>query len=162
MSILTSSTLFTAVATLLVTSTSAAPSPPLLTPALEARDYSTAAATAAWVTVDPSGTASTVTPAVTVSDGITTTISAAPYHLTATSATKTEYAEVAGVATAGPTATNAKGAGSFLECNNVDGTYAPFCEPTQNSSLYLGTTYYGACRSGPGTADPLTDSTDRP
>lgn len=117
--------------------------PPLVTPVLEAR---APAATDPWVSVDTSGVPVTVTPVVTVVDGATTTISAAPNDLTATVVTRTDYAEITtstGTAPPEPTATNKDGTGSFLVCNNADGANAPFCQPSQNSSLYPGTTYYG-------------------
>ncbi|ROV95016.1 hypothetical protein VMCG_08357 [Cytospora schulzeri] len=125
---------------------SAAPPPPVLEARAPSADSSAAAATHAWVTVDKSGTPVTVTPVVTVDgDGTTTTVSAPPEELTATVVTRTEYAEVTtstGTAPPGPTATSADGAGSFLVCENAEGLYAPFCQPTQNTSLYPGTTYY--------------------
>lgn len=117
--------------------------PPLATPVLEAR---APAATDPWVSVDTSGVPVTVTPVVTVVDGATTTMSAAPNDLTATVVTRTDYAEVTtstGTAPPEPTATNKDGTGSFLVCNNADGENAPFCQPSHNSSLYPGTTYYG-------------------
>lgn len=117
--------------------------PPLVTPVLEAR---APAATDPWVSVDTSGEPVTVTPVVTVVDGATTTISAAPNDLTATVVTRTDNAEKTtstGTAPPEPTATNKDGTGSFLVCNNADGVNAPFCQPSQNSSLYPGTTYYG-------------------
>lgn len=117
--------------------------PPLVTPVLEAR---APAATDPWVSVDTSGVPVTVTPVVTVVDGATTTISAAPNDLTETVVTRTEHAEITtstGTAPPEPTATNKDGTGSFLVCNNADGEYAPFCQPSYNSSLYPGTTYYG-------------------
>ncbi|KAJ0122267.1 hypothetical protein J7T55_002779 [Diaporthe amygdali] len=116
--------------------------PPLVTPVLEAR---APAATDPWVSVDTSGTPVTVTPVVTVVDGATTTISPAPNDLTATVVTRTDYAEITtstGTAPPEPTATNKDGSGSFMVCNNADGVNAPFCQPSQNSSLYPGTTYY--------------------
>lgn len=128
-------------ATLLVGAAHAVPAP-AVTPALALR----AEATDAWVSVDKTGLPSTVTPVVTVSDGTTTTLSAIPTELTATLLTRTEYGELTtstGTSAAEPTATNKKGAGSFLVCSNSDGDYAPFCEPAKNSSLYVGTTYYG-------------------
>ncbi|KUI54623.1 hypothetical protein VP1G_02016 [Cytospora mali] len=137
---LTSPKLLTAAAAALLLRPASA-APPLLTPALEAR--APAATDNVWVTVDTSGTPVTVTPVVSVVDGATTTISAVPNDLTATVITRTKYAEVTtSTGSAAPTATNANGAGSFLVCNNADGVYAPFCQPTQNSSLYTGTTYY--------------------
>lgn len=130
-------------------SSSAAP-PPVPDPILEARapERPTTDDAAAWVTVDTSGTPVTVTPVVSVDvvDGTTTTVSAAPNDLTATVVTRTRYAEVTtstGTTAPAPTATNKNGAGSFLACDNVDGEYAPFCQPAPNSSLYPGTTYYG-------------------
>ncbi|KAI7773815.1 hypothetical protein LA080_009851 [Diaporthe eres] len=116
--------------------------PPLVTPVLDAR---APAATDPWVSVDTSGMPVTVTPVVTVVDGATTTISAAPNDLTATVVTRTDYAEITtstGTAPPEPTATNKDGTGSFLVCNNADGVNAPFCQPSHNSSLYPGTTYY--------------------
>lgn len=117
--------------------------PPLVTPVLDAR---APAATDPWVSVDTSGVPVTVTPVVTVVDGATTTISAVPNDLTATVVTRTDYAEITtstGTAPPEPTATNKDGTGSFLVCNNADGANAPFCQPSYNSSLYPGTTYYG-------------------
>ncbi|KAG6368704.1 hypothetical protein INS49_002917 [Diaporthe citri] len=116
--------------------------PPLVTPVLDAR---APAATDPWVSVDTSGVPVTVTPVVTVVDGATTTISAAPNDLTATVVTRTDHAEITtstGTAPPEPTATNKDGTGSFLVCNNSDGINAPFCQPSHNSSLYPGTTYY--------------------
>lgn len=115
---------------------------PAPTPALELR----AEATDAWVSVDKTGKPTTVTPVVTVSDGMPTTLSAIPTELTATVLTRTAYGELTtstGTSPAEPTASNKKGAGAFLVCSNPDAEYAPFCEPAKNSSLYTGTTYYG-------------------
>lgn len=135
----TSAKLLTA-AVLLLRAVTAVPAPDP-TPGLELR----AEPTDAWVSVDTTGLPSTVTPVVTVSDGTPTTLSAIPTELTATLLTKTEYGELTtstGTTAAQPTATNKKGAGSFLRCSNSDGDYSPFCEPAKNSSLYPGTTYY--------------------
>lgn len=120
-----------------------APAPtPTPTPALELR----AEATDAWVSVDKTGKPTTITPVVTVSDGLPTTLSAIPTELTATILTRTAYGELTtstGTAPAQPTASNKNGAGSFLVCSSPDAEYAPFCEPAKDSSLYTGTTYYG-------------------
>jgi hypothetical protein len=133
--------------------------PPLVTLVLEAR---TPAATDPWVSVDTSGQPVTVTPVVTVVDGATTTISAAPNDLTATVVTRTDYAEVTtstGTAPPEPTATGKDGTGSFLVCRNAEGEYAPFCQPSYNSSLFPGTTYYGMRTSN---HSPIGSSTFRP
>lgn len=136
----------------------ASAAPPLVAPGpLEGRSpdatmsatatATTTATDAAWVSVGASGTPVTVTPLVTVVDGTTTTLSAVPNDLTATVVTRTGHAEdttSTGTTAPGPTATGADGSGSFLVCDNADGEYAPFCQPVQNSSLYPGTTYYGA------------------
>ncbi|CAN8101475.1 unnamed protein product [Discula destructiva] len=120
----------------------AIPAPePTPAPALELR----AEATDVWISVDKTGLPSTVTPVVTVSDGVPTTLSGIPIELTATVVTRTAWGELTtstGTAPALPTADNKKGKGSFLVCSNADGDYSPFCEPTKNSSLYAGTTYY--------------------
>lgn len=105
------------------------------------------AAADAWISVDSTGLPSTVTPVRTVADGVPTTLSAAPVALTATVRTRTAYGELTtstGTTPAGPTADNKKGQGAFLACQNAEGAFAPFCEPAGNSSLYPGTTYYGA------------------
>lgn len=116
---------------------------PTTTPSLNPR----ADPTIAWITVDSTGLASTITPVVTISDGVPTTLSAIPPDLTATVLTRTEYGEVVtstGTAPALPTAQNAEGKGYFLACSNVDGEAAPFCEPSKaGGDLYVGTTYYG-------------------
>lgn len=134
-----------AAAAILFKVTRALPAPeptPTLSPALAQR----ADATDAWISVDSTGLPSTVIPAVTVSDGVATTISAIPTELTATVLTRTAYGELTtstGTAPAEPTAQNKKGQGAFLACSNPTGDFAPFCEPAKNSSLYPGTTYYG-------------------
>lgn len=110
---------------------------PAPTRAIELR----ADATDAWVSVDKTGLPTTVTPV--VSGG--TTLSAIPTALTATVLTRTAYGELttsSGTAAALPTASNKKGKGAFLVCSNKDGDYAPFCEPSRDSSLYTGTTYF--------------------
>lgn len=123
----------------------AAPEPTAGTPALQLR----AEPTDAWITVDKTGLPTTVTPVVTVSDGVATTISAIPTDLTATVLTRTAYGELTtstGTAPALPTAQNGKVEGYFLACSSSggdDGEGAPFCEPSAGSDLYPGTTYYG-------------------
>lgn len=117
---------------------SPAPAPaPAPTRAIELR----AEATDAWVSVDKTGQPTTVTPVVSGA----TTLSAIPTELTATELTRTAYGELTtstGTAPALPTAANKKGKGAFLVCSNPDGDYAPFCEPSADSSLYTGTTYF--------------------
>lgn len=97
-----------------------------------AADTTTAALapTDAWVSVGSDGTAKTITPQLTTISGTPTVISAKP--TTSGTATTTEQPEA--------TATN--GAGSFPVCNNVDGNWAPFCAPSNGSTLNPGTTYY--------------------
>lgn len=141
-------------AAMLIKAAHAVPAPEPTPAALQLR----ADATDAWISVDSTGLPSTVTPVVTVSDGVATTISAIPTELTATILTKTEYGEVTtstGTAPAEPTAQNKKGKGAFLACSNTDGDYAPFCEPAKNSSLYPGTTYYGKLLVGDEYLDVL-------
>ncbi|KAF3006173.1 hypothetical protein E8E14_008734 [Neopestalotiopsis sp. 37M] len=97
-----------------------------------------------WVTVDDSGTASTVTPYVTTVDGVTSTVSAAPNDITGTVFTQTSYGKITTSTGSAPiaTATATDGAGSFGVCNNKDGADAPWCSPNDGSNLYPGTTYY--------------------
>lgn len=97
-----------------------------------------------WVTVDESGRPRTVTPIHTTISGTPTVISGAPNDVTATVITRTNMGEIS--TSTGepplPTATASKGAGAFRVCDNKDGPNAPFCLPTEGSSLYPGTTYY--------------------
>lgn len=122
-----------------VTAMPAQQDPPFPAPtrAIELR----AEATDAWVSVDKTGLPTTITPVVSGA----TTLSAIPTELTATVVTRTAYGELTtstGTAPALPTANNKKGKGAFLVCSNADGDYAPFCEPSADSSLYTGTTYF--------------------
>ncbi|EOO00735.1 hypothetical protein UCRPA7_3754 [Phaeoacremonium minimum UCRPA7] len=97
-----------------------------------------------WVTVGPDGTPKTVTPVLTTISGTPTVISGAPNDLTATVFTRTSQGDVrtsTGDAPI-PTATDKAGAGSFSVCHNKDGVNAPFCQPSANSTLNPGKTYY--------------------
>lgn len=119
-----------------------APSP-TVAPILLAR----ADPTAPWVSVDDEGRpAKTLTPFMTVGeDGTSYREDAAPHDLTATVYTYTNYGKV--TTTTGdppnPTATNVNNQGAFPRCFNIDGENAPFCAPTQGSTLFEGSTYYG-------------------
>ncbi|KAI1262885.1 hypothetical protein F5Y18DRAFT_396565 [Xylariaceae sp. FL1019] len=97
-----------------------------------------------WVTVGTDGSAVTVTPVQTTVDGTPTIVSAAPHDLTATVYTETYNLGISTTTGAPPqpTATNTDGSGSFSICNNLDGDMAPWCEPTAQDPLYVGTTYY--------------------
>ncbi|OBT81532.1 hypothetical protein VE02_09558 [Pseudogymnoascus sp. 03VT05] len=79
-----------------------------------------------YITVNPDGAASTVTPVATTINGIATTINASP------SATTTG---------AGAQETQAGGS-SFDVCHNKDGPSAPFCVPTNGTHLEPRSTYY--------------------
>ncbi|GAB1315409.1 hypothetical protein MFIFM68171_05619 [Madurella fahalii] len=106
-----------------------------------------AAAPRPWVTVDPSGVASTVTPAVITTQGHRATVLEAPSSLIST-ATYTispdgrpsTYTGLAPVAEA----TGSTEAGVFLACGNDNaiGPDAPFCQPRRGSTLHPGRTYY--------------------
>lgn len=101
----------------------------------------TESALAPWVSVDASGTPiATITPVLATISGIPTTISAAPVSLTA--ATTTQQGDSKPTTTSGEAPTST-GGGAFIECNNPDGEFAPFCEPGNGSSVYVGETYYG-------------------
>ncbi len=108
-----------------------------------------ASATAPWVTVGDDGVPKTVTPVLSTISGTPTVISGAPDALTASIVTQTTQGLVrtstlSGSANApAPTATAADGAGAFTVCHNKDGPRAPFCAPTEGTTLNPGTTYYG-------------------
>ncbi|KAI0160747.1 hypothetical protein GGR57DRAFT_456219 [Xylariaceae sp. FL1272] len=97
-----------------------------------------------WITVGTDGSAVTVTPVQTTIDGTPTVLSAAPHDLTATVYTETYNLGIS--TTTGsppqPTATNTDGAGAFAACHNLEGDMAPWCEPTAQDPLYVGSTYY--------------------
>ncbi|KAK4108870.1 hypothetical protein N656DRAFT_783829 [Canariomyces notabilis] len=106
------------------------------------------AAAVPWVTVDPSGGASTVTPVVFTTEGQRTTVQEAPASLLST-ATYTlsppgrpasTYTGLAPVASA----TGSAADGVFLACGNANnvGPDEPFCLPKSGSVLYPGRTYY--------------------
>lgn len=87
--------------------------------------------TDAWVSVGSAGVAQTITPVLTTISGTPTVLSAKP----TTSGTATSSVP--------PEATATSGAGSFPVCSNVDGDLAPFCAPSNGSTLHPGATYYG-------------------
>ena len=102
----------------------------------------------AWVTIDSAGTASTVTPRISVNNGQTTTVSAPPADVTATgihtltiSGTTTTSTGLYPVATAGRDG-HFGSEGAFLACDVNQGTIAPFCLPKTGSTLNPGLTYY--------------------
>ncbi|KPM40620.1 hypothetical protein AK830_g5972 [Neonectria ditissima] len=101
--------------------------------------------TAAWVQVDDEGQpAATNTPSMTVVDGVTSIENGAPHDITASVYTITANAKV--TTSTGdppnPTATAKNGQGAFARCHNMDGEHAPFCDPSANSTLFVGSTYY--------------------
>ncbi|KAI2783802.1 hypothetical protein F4815DRAFT_314751 [Daldinia loculata] len=98
-----------------------------------------------WVTVNEDGKPSTVTPVLSTISGSPTVISGAPHDLTATVFTETNYGKVSTSTGTAPIPTptgGSAGAGSFPVCHNKDGDHAPWCQPTQETPLYVGTTYY--------------------
>ena len=103
------------------------------------------AALPVWVTVDPSGSASTLVPAVITTQGQRATILQPPASLLST-ATYTlspngrvsTYTGLAPVASA----TGDSDAGIFLACSTIVGVNEPFCLPKAGSTLYPGRTYY--------------------
>lgn len=102
--------------------------------------------TAAWVQVDDEGQpAATNTPSMTVVDGVTSIENGAPHDITASVYTITAHAKV--TTSTGdppnPSATGKNGQGAFARCHNMDGEHAPFCDPSANSTLFVGSTYYG-------------------
>lgn len=100
--------------------------------------------TEVWVTVDESGIPRTVTPVQTTISGTPTIISGAPYEVTGTLFTSTrvdaKLTTVSGPAQ--PKATGTDGSGAFAVCHNLDGPFAPFCDPQNNATLYPDATYY--------------------
>lgn len=95
-----------------------------------------------WVTVDADGAAQTITPSVSG----TRTVSGAPEYVTQTSVYALTTAEgmvqtLTGMAPV-VTATARSGAGAFLQCRNLLGLDAPFCQPRRGSLLTPGNTYY--------------------
>ncbi|KAI1074863.1 hypothetical protein F5B20DRAFT_585873 [Whalleya microplaca] len=99
-----------------------------------------------WVTVDDDGQPKTVTPVLSTVDGTPTVVSAAPHDITATVFTRTDYGKVStSTGSVPPIATPTGGsaeAGSFPVCHNKDGDLAPWCAPTEGTTLYPGTSYY--------------------
>jgi len=91
-----------------------------------------------WISVDPSGIpVATYTPSITTVNGVETTLNPIPYSLTATG-TATQTASNSAETTA------ATRGGSFQECHNRDGKYAPFCSPTNGSDVNVDGKYYGS------------------
>lgn len=100
-----------------------------------------------WVTVDPSGVASTVTPAVITTQGHRATVLEAPSSLISTATYTVSPDGRLSTYTGLPPVAEATGsseAGVFLACgseNNV-GPDEPFCQPKRGSTLQPGRTYY--------------------
>ncbi|KAI1765076.1 hypothetical protein GGR53DRAFT_491468 [Hypoxylon sp. FL1150] len=116
----------------------------LVSAAPNLRPRATDTALEPWVTVNDDGKPSTVTPVLTTISGTPTILSGAPHDLTATVFTETSMGKISTSTGTAPmaTATASDGAGSFQVCNNKDGDYAPWCIPTEGTTLYPGTTYY--------------------
>ena len=100
-----------------------------------------------WVTVDATGSAQTVRPAVITTEGHLATISNAPSPLLSTatytlspSGRASTYTGLAPVASA--TGTGGSLAGVFPACNTEVGPVEPFCLPKSGSELHPGKTYY--------------------
>jgi hypothetical protein len=99
-----------------------------------------------WVTVDASGKAATITPTVTTSNGVASTISPAPdallktgtYTLSPTSGAVKTTTGLSPVATA----SSPKGDGVFFACQVYVSVDRPFCQPQSGSRLNPGKTYY--------------------
>ncbi|KAK4237812.1 hypothetical protein C8A03DRAFT_15694 [Achaetomium macrosporum] len=107
------------------------------------------AAPIAWVSVGPTGSATTITPAVITTQGQRTTLATAPPSLAATATYvlsplghASTYTGLAPVASA--TGTGGSIAGVFPACddNSRVGPVEPFCLPLPGSELHPGTTYY--------------------
>jgi hypothetical protein len=96
-----------------------------------------------WVSVDDEGTPVTVTPALSTVDGTPTVVSAAPVEVTGSVLTRSYYGSVVTTTSMpkSPTPTGSV-AGSFPVCHNQDGDFAPWCAPTEGTTLNPGTTYY--------------------
>ncbi|KAK5663766.1 hypothetical protein OQA88_4197 [Cercophora sp. LCS_1] len=130
---------------LLTTTVSAIPNPNNVHHAVAPRQTQSAVnPTDAWVTVDESGKPKTITPVLTTISGTPTIISGAPYEVTGTVFTSTradvKLTTITGAAQ--PKATGADGSGAFAVCHNLDGPFAPFCDPQNNATLYPDGTYY--------------------
>jgi hypothetical protein len=92
-----------------------------------------------WITVGTDGT-HTITPVLTTLSGTPTIISPAP----AEEVTKTVGGTITTSSAPFPTATETQGTGgAFPVCQNKDGPFAPFCNPTNGTTLNPGVTYYG-------------------
>ena len=89
-----------------------------------------------WVSVDASGSpVATITPFISTINGVETTVSAAD---TTSSATPTSQSN------SKPTELSvSNGGGSYQVCHNLDGDFAPLCQPDNGTALYVGQTYYG-------------------
>ena len=104
------------------------------------------AAPSEWVTVDASGSATTITPTVSTVNGAATTISPPPdaltktgtYTLSPTGGQETTSTGLSPIATA----SSSNGEGAFLACTVYVGVDAPFCQPKAGSQLNPGKTYY--------------------
>lgn len=93
-------------------------------------------ALAPWVSVNESGKPKTITPVLTTISGTPTTLSPAPFAVTASVSTQTSTGSSA------PKATSPNGA--FAICTNTSpSSLAPFCSPENNATLHPGVTHYG-------------------
>lgn len=119
--------------------------------ALAARQQTATPLPPPWITVDAAGSARTISPVLTVTDGTTSTISPPPAELTrvqtwrmSTDGVAITTATRAPIATATPPSGSGGGGGAMLKCQHYVGPDAPFCVPYRRSLLNPGTTYYCA------------------
>ncbi|SPO07479.1 uncharacterized protein DNG_10173 [Cephalotrichum gorgonifer] len=98
-----------------------------------------------WISIGADGTPHTKTAAITTENGAARTISGAPYALTGTVFTITSGTQVT-TSTGRPPPPEAKetdgAGGQFAVCHNRVGLNGPFCEPSADSMLSVGRTYY--------------------
>lgn len=120
--------------------------------ALAIRQQTAAPLPPPWITVDTAGSARTISPALTVTEGTTSTISPPPDELTriqtwrmsthGVAFTTATRAPIATATTTPPSGSGGGGGGVMLKCQHYIGPDAPFCLPYRGSLLNPGTTYY--------------------
>lgn len=79
----------------------------------------------------------TINPVLTTVNGAATTLSVDPGAASLTTG------DVIPTPISSGAAATSTGGGSFPVCYNIEGEFAPFCLPTNGSSVYVGETYYG-------------------
>lgn len=99
-----------------------------------------------YITIAADGSAETITPMVTSTNGAVSTVSPIPEFVTKTTvyASTDEDGHISTATGTAPvaSATSSNGAGAFIKCHDHQGINGPFCSPRDGAPVEIGGTYY--------------------